>query len=89
MTKLTIVLCYINIQFTGWQLFLNAIGAVVLWNVTNLYLRKLVIRGYRLVVIAIVVNSSLCTGYYSIRRLLCDFRFWAKENWCSSPLITN
>ena len=55
------------------------IGAVVLWNVTNLYLRKLVIQGYKLV-IAIVVNSYLCTGYYSIRKLLCDFRFWAKEH---------
>ena len=77
MTKLACSV--LNFQYTGWKLFLNAIGAVVLWNVTNLYLRKLVIQGYKLV-IAIVVNSYLCTGYYSIRRLLCDFRFWAKEH---------
>ena len=31
---------------------------VVLWNVTNLYLRKLVIQGYKLVVMAIVMNSK-------------------------------
>ena len=48
--------------------------------------KKLVIQGYKLVVIAIVVNSYLCTGYYSIKRLLCDFRFWAKEH--SSPPMT-
>ena len=53
----------LNFQFTGWKLFLNAIGAVVLQNVTNLYLRKLVIQGYKLVIIAIVVNSNSCTGY--------------------------
>ena len=73
----------LNFQFTGWKLFLNAIGAVVLQTVTNLYLRKLVIQGYKLVVIAIVVNSNSCTGYYSIKRLLGDFRFWGKEHLCA------
>lgn len=41
----------LNIQFTCYQLFLNAIGTVVLWNVTDLLLRKLVTQGYKLVVI--------------------------------------
>ena len=41
----------LNIQFTSYQLFLNAIGTVVLWNVTDLLLRKLVTQGYKLVVI--------------------------------------
>ena len=79
MTKLAYSV--LNFHFTGWQLFLNAIGTVVLWNVKNLYLRKLVTQGYKLVVMAIVVNSSnnSCTGYYSIGRLLIDFRFCAKE----------
>ena len=67
MTKLTC--SALNFHCTGWQLFLNAIGTVVtvvLWNVKNLHLRKLVMQGYKLVVIAIVVNSNnnWCTGYY-------------------------
>ena len=52
-------------QFASWQLFLNATSTIVLWNVTNLHLRKLVIQGYKLVVMTIVVNSNnnLCTAW--------------------------
>ena len=32
--------------------------AVVLWNVTSLHLGKLIIQGYKLVLMAIVVNNS-------------------------------
>ena len=51
MTKLTC--SALNIQFASQQLFLNAIGTVVLWNMTNLHVRKLVIKGYKLVLMVI------------------------------------
>ena len=51
MTKLTC--SALNIQFASQQLFLNAIGTVVLWNMTNLHVRKLVIKGYTLVLMVI------------------------------------
>ena len=53
------------IQFASQQLFVNATSTIVLWNVTNLYLRKLVIQGYKLVMMAIVINSNnnLCTAW--------------------------
>ena len=53
------------IQFASLQLFVNATSTIVLWNVTNLHLKKLVIQGYKLVVMAIVINSNnnLCTAW--------------------------
>ena len=36
--------------------------AVVLWNVTSLHLRKLVIQGYRLMEMAIVVKGHPILG---------------------------
>ena len=63
--------------------------AVVLWNVTSLHLGKLVIQGYKLVLMAIVVNNSkICVlhSYYSIGRLL-TVQFALKEHWCRNPLI--
>ena len=55
MTKLTC--SALNIQFASQQLFLNAIGTVVLWNMTNLHVRKLVIQVYKLVVMAIQYSN--------------------------------
>ena len=61
--------------------------AVALWNVTSLHLGKLVIRGYKLVVMAIVVNSKndLWTAWVLLNWKIAVW-FAMKEHWCWSPL---
>ena len=48
---------------------------VVIWNVTSLHLGKLVIQGYKLVVMAIVVysNNNLCTVFVLLNWMIADY----------------